>query len=152
MTWNAIRRFILLPPADRALVVRVGLLVGFVRVLLWTCSWCRVRRAMRMLPARLSSRFQPASIDRLVWAVLQASRVIPHATCLTQSLALQCALNAIDVDSSVVIGVRKDPGGVFLSHAWVEKDGRMFLDTSSDASRYIPMVILGPDLNPISAS
>src|SRR5262249_26147483 len=104
-----LRRFARLPPADRALLLRIGALVAVVRVVLWTRPWPRVLRLVRALPMVLRPRHEGArgcpdaardwylSADRATWAVRHASRLVPAATCLTQSLALQCALTAMRV-------------------------------------------------------
>jgi hypothetical protein len=126
-----------LTPADWVLLVRTGLLVAVIRLVLSVRPWPSALYLVRTLPTRLSSsksrRFSP---ERLAWAVRNSSRLVPKATCLTQSLALQCALTAAGLSSRVEIGVAKEPGGEFQSHAWVEHAGQTLLSPPVEVRRY----------------
>jgi hypothetical protein len=141
---TSLGRFAGLPSSDRGLLLRIGLLVAVVRVVLWTRPWPSALRLARALPF---SRFyfprsrQP-SADRLAWAVRHSSRLVPAATCLTQSLALQCALTAAGLPSRVEIGVAKSASGEFQSHAWVEHDGHALLSTPTEIQGYSRLLTL----------
>ena len=135
-----------LTPADCVLLVGTGLLVAVVRLLLWVRSWPSALRLVRALPAHLPSvRSRGLSAERLAWAVRHSSRLVPAATCLTQSLALQCALTAAGFSSRVEIGVAKEPGGEFQSHAWVEHAGRTLLSRRADVLRYSRLLTVHAD-------
>jgi hypothetical protein len=141
---TSIVRFLGLPSPDRGLLLRIGLLVAVVRVVLWTRPWPSALRLARALPlSRLSfPRSYRPSADRLAWAVRHSSRLVPAATCLTQSLALQCALTAAGLPSRLEIGVAKAAGGELQSHAWVEHDGHTLLSTSTEVERYSRLLTL----------
>ena len=139
---NPLRRFARLPSSERALLLRAGLVVAFIRLVLWTRPWPSVVRFVQVLPPLPSLGAGPFSADRLAWAVRQSSRLVPAATCLTQSLALQCALTAAGLPSSVEIGVAKEPTGEFQSHAWVEHDGHTLLSPPADVMRYTRLLTL----------
>jgi hypothetical protein len=140
---SLLRRFARLPSSERALLLRVGLLLAVIRVVLWTRPWPSVLRFVQALPPRLPRLGAgPFSADRLAWAVGHSSRLVPAATCLTQSLALQCALTAAGLSSRVEIGVAKEPNGEFQSHAWVEHDGHMLLSPPVDVMRYTRLFTL----------
>jgi hypothetical protein len=110
--------------------------VAQVRIALWVLPWralaksITVSRNVRSLPPSL-----PLSPQRLEWAVTVASRVVPHATCLTQALALQQLLARHGYRSIVQVGVSKVDER-FTAHAWVEHDGQSLLVTSQDVARY----------------
>lgn len=120
------------------LLIRVGLLVAIIRIALWVRPWPGVLRLVRWLPSSVLSiaRSRDFSADDLVWAVATSSRLVPFATCLTQSLALQCVLVTSDRSCRVQIGVAKDARGKFQSHAWVEHDGHPLLSTPVEVMRY----------------
>jgi hypothetical protein len=125
------------------LLVRAGLLVAVIRLVLWTRPWPSALRTARCFPfSRLFPSARRESADRLAWAVGRASLLVPVATCLTQSLALQCALTAAGLSSSVEIGVAKEAGGEFRAHAWVEQGGRVLLSTQSEIRSYTRMLTL----------
>jgi hypothetical protein len=134
MSIDPLRRFARLTSPDRMLLVRTGVLVACVRVLLFTRPWPGALRAAHALPFSTGSSHR-VSPDRLAWAVHHASRFVPAATCLTQSLALQCALTAQGFSSRIHIGVAK-VDGTFRAHAWVEHDGRTFLSTPGEVLQY----------------
>lgn len=131
-----------LAAADRALLVRAALLVATIRVLLWSIPWPGVLRAVRALPSVVGPRAANLPAERLAWAVRAASRFLPAATCLTQSLALQSLLAATGRAGTVEIGVRKDDGPRMQAHAWVELDGRALLSTPDEIDRYAHMLTL----------
>jgi Transglutaminase-like superfamily len=131
-----LRTLLSLPPSERALVLRTLPLVGAIRVALWILPvrqvWRLIRAAERLpfsVPANLP-------VSRLEWAVRAASRRVPMASCLTQSLALQFLLVRTGRSSEVHIGVRKTPAAGLQSHAWVECEGRMLLTAPHEVFEY----------------
>jgi len=137
------RTLVSLAPSERRLVLRTLPLVAAIRLALWLAP---VRRVGRLLWACERLPFSvPADlpVSRLEWAVQAASRRIPRATCLTQSLALQFLLARSGRSSEVHIGVRKDTEAGFQSHAWVECEGRVLLSTASEIIGYSRLLALG---------
>lgn len=124
--------------SDPVLLVRVGVLVTIIRLALWLRPWPSLLRLVRRLPCTVWASAGPGdfSADRLAWAVRTSSRLVPSATCLTQSLALQCLLTAAGRRCSVEIGVAKNARGEFQAHAWVEHDGTALLSTPAEVTRY----------------
>ncbi|MEP7305055.1 MAG: lasso peptide biosynthesis B2 protein [Acidobacteriota bacterium] len=134
------RMFSRLTGAELVLLFLVGLLVAFVRVVLWTRRWPSVVRLARAIPSRLPSVcMEGFSVERLAWAVRHASRLVPGSSCLTQSLALSCALTAAGYRSRVEFGVAKGSGGAFVFHAWVVHNGRVLLSMPGEVSIYTPL-------------
>lgn len=133
---TGIATFTRLDSAERALAVRCLLLVAAIRGALWllpfrTLDVCFA--AFERLP--LSVSFD-VPLSRMVWAVRAASRRVPGASCLTQSVALHCLLVQAGHRSSIYIGVAKDAERGFQAHAWVETDGRTLLGAPFENSRY----------------
>jgi hypothetical protein len=139
------RKFVHLTSAEQVLLVRTTVAVGLIRVLLWWVPFRSIPGLMRTRPFSMLS-FRGASgfsDDRLVWAVRAAARLIPAATCLTQSLALQ-ALLGDERTVNVQIGVAKDGRYGFIAHAWVEYGGTVLLSSFSDVVRFERLVVLPP--------
>jgi len=131
-----------LPPTERGLLLRTVLLVGAIRTALWLVPFRRARqfmRACKRLPLRVPEEMP---VSRLVWAVHAASRRIPMASCLTQSLALQFLLIRAGRSSQLHLGVKKDPQTGFQAHAWVEHGGCTLLSTPSEIVGYSPILAL----------
>lgn len=133
-----------LEPAERSLVVHTVLLVAVVRAALWIISFERLRSwvgAYDRIPFSLPVP-RDIRVERLVWAVRAASRRIPGASCLTQSVALRCLLARAGYDSRILIGVAKDSESGFHAHAWVDHDGRPLLSPLSEVDRYARLLSL----------
>src|SRR5881628_1054147 len=102
-------KFLNLSAVDRRLLVTAVLLLGAIRLGLWLLPFQTMRRLLTKMTrhatdatARLSSPKSDA-IDattrptrdyqeRVVWAVVVASRHVPGTTCLTQALTAQMLL------------------------------------------------------------
>jgi hypothetical protein len=77
------------------------------------------------------------TVGRIGWAVRNAARLVPGASCLTQALAAQYLLARAGCRSQLQVGVARDPSGRFLAHAWLISDGRVVIGgTSSELARY----------------
>ncbi len=109
-------------PAERRLALCALLLVGAIRVALWVVPFRRVRQFLRAFERMPFSVPADLPAPCLVWAVRAASRRIPMATCLTQSLALQFLMTRAGRPAQLHFGVRKDPQTGFQAHAWVESE------------------------------
>ena len=120
-----------LTAADRRLLWVALVMVVRARVLLWILPWNRLAGSMRV---RTSTRAAPDP-DRLEWAVRNAARLVPCASCLTQALALHRLFSFYRYQSVVQVGIR-NADGHFTAHAWVENQGRSRLTTRSDVDRY----------------
>jgi Transglutaminase-like superfamily len=131
-----------LAPVERWLLLRAVLLVGAIRVALWVVPFRRVRQFMRACERVPLSVPVDLPVPRLVWAVRSASRRIPMASCLTQSLALQFLLIRTGRSAQLHIGVKKDPQTGFQAHAWVESAGCTLLSTPSEVVGYSPILAL----------
>ena len=138
-----IRQFVELTSRERSLLWRAAALVAAVRLGLWLMPFRALCTLLRRLARRrLSPEFSSVPVRRLAWAVQAVSRRVPDASCLTQALALQCLLARAGHESSIHIGVAKDAGRSFESHAWVECRGEILAGDNGALERYTPILVL----------
>jgi hypothetical protein len=138
---TAIRKFWRLGAAERWLLFDAGISIAVFRIALWILPWSRVS-AMRW--NRGVSRVGRFSVERLEWAVRNASRVVPGASCLTQALALHHLMTRAGYASSIHIGVAKVPERGFQAHAWVEHGGMTLLNSAGEVAHYARLIALDP--------
>jgi hypothetical protein len=140
---KGLRTLLRLEPDERRLVLRTLLLVAAIRIALWVLP---VQRLRRVAGSWASWKYLPLTIPidvpvgRLVWAVRAASRRIPAASCLTQSLALHCLLSRAGHRSEIRIGVSKNPDAGFEAHSWVEYAGQPLLSGPEEVERYVQLL------------
>jgi hypothetical protein len=82
---------------------------------------------------------EQTSIERIAWAVAEASQYIPRATCLTLALATQVLLGWQGHAAHLCIGVARSDIGQFQAHAWVECQGRVVIGGADAPSRFTPL-------------
>lgn len=125
MARSVLSKFLHLPSDERAVLLRAIWLVGLARVTLRLMDFASVRRLATPRPGGgVDARVTPG---RVHWAIAQAQRVIPDATCLPQAVAAEALLVRGGRPVLLRIGVRKLPNGRILAHAWVECDRRIIV-------------------------
>ncbi len=136
-----VRKFLLLPPTERGLLLRSVILIWAIRLGLWLVPFQTLRRFLDRVgraPATLY-RADSSSQDRIAWAVTVASRFAPGGSnCLTEALAAQVLLARRGCPACLHIGVAKGEGGRLNAHAWVESQGRIVIG-GSELGRYTPL-------------
>lgn len=137
-------RFLRLLPSERSLLLRVLLLLTAIRVALWVAPFALLRGLLSqpLLAAAFPPHLVHVPVERLAWAVQAASRPIPAASCLTQSLALQFLLARSGHASSIRIGVAKDAERGFRAHAWVDCGGQILLNRPEEVAGYTRLASL----------
>jgi hypothetical protein len=119
-----LRKFTRLPAAERRLLMKAILLLCAVKVGLELLPFRTLRRLLAklaVLPVGLQYVEDRHSIERVVWAVELAGRLMPRtSTCLTQALTAQVFLLRRGHPALVHIGTVKGEGGELQAHAWVE--------------------------------
>ena len=80
------------------------------------------------------------STARIVWAVRAASRYVPGATCLTQSLAAYLLIGRNGGAPRLHVGVMKEAAGHLKAHAWVVSDGVVVIGEGRDLARYTELL------------
>lgn len=73
------------------------------------------------------------SVSRVVR--IASNRLLPHPTCLQQSIYLRWLLARMGLAADLRIGVRKSRDR-FEAHAWIEYRGRVLNDSEDVQSRY----------------
>jgi hypothetical protein len=136
-------RFIALPPTDRRLIVAATALLAATRVGLWMLPFRWVYRVSAALAHRSRPRGGEPSVERIVWAVGAAGRLVPRTTCLVRALAAQALLARRGHASQLRLGVAGGSGRAFEAHAWLERDGRILIGGPVEA-RYVPLPALDP--------
>ncbi len=136
-----LRKYFFLTAGDRRLLVRAGFLLVSTRIGLWLMPFKAVQGMLaRIAPEECRPGKEPQpSLERIAWAVCEASRYVPKATCLTQALAAQVLLKKGGYPASVRIGVGRDDDGEFQAHAWVESQGKVVLG-GSKLARYTQLL------------
>jgi len=138
---NTLRTLARLPRNERALFFRALLVVAFMRIGLWVSSFQRMQEITKP-KSWTKPEFADLPVLRFVWAVSAASRRVPAATCLTQSLALHYLLNRAGYDSQIRIGVGKESDSTFCAHAWVEHEGEPLLSTVQEVEHYVGVLVV----------
>lgn len=105
-----------------------------VRVALWVVPLAVVRRIARW--ALSADRQLPAHRRRkeneIVRAVVSAGKHSPvGSTCLATALVGQALMNRHGYDCELRIGVRRQDGGKFAAHAWLERGGKVIMNGPS---------------------
>ena len=131
--------FVALPPAERRLIVAAAVLLAGIRVGLWVVPFRSVHGAVRALGNRSGSRDGSGlPVERIVWAVGAADRLVPRTTCLVRALAAQALLARRGYASQLRLGVAGGAGRAFEAHAWLERDGRVLIGGPVEG-RYVPL-------------
>ena len=117
-------------PREAWILVQASLAVASTRFALWILPLAKIRRmiwlvfsAERPLPAMRRS-----TQDQVVRAVVSAAKHCPiGSTCLATALVGQALLHRHGYVVELRVGVRRDPGGKFAAHAWLERQGSVVL-------------------------
>jgi hypothetical protein len=134
-----LRRFFALSGQQRWLLLKTLSLLATVRLGLWVLPFRIVLRLTETLRRKGLYRLDTpsdSSVSEVVWAVKAASRYVPKATCLTQSLTAYCLLGRLGHLAKLEIGVARGKEGTLDAHAWVEVDGETLIGSLPDLSRF----------------
>lgn len=138
-----LRKFLLLTKRDRSLIVSALFLVGAIRLGLWLLPFQTLHRLLQKT-TQTNTELQEvnqATVDRVAWAVVVASRYVPGARCLAQALATQVLLHRRGCPTNLRIGVARGKEGQLRAHAWVESQGRIVIGNLENMSIYTPLPV-----------
>jgi hypothetical protein len=122
---EALAKFLQLPAWEKRLLLRAILTLGVARATLKVLPFARVRRLLTPRPgAPKHAQIAPLNVR---WAIKQAERVIPDATCLPQAVTAEALLTRAGHPVALRIGVTKREDGRFEAHAWAESGGRIVI-------------------------
>ena len=122
-------KFLKLSLADKALLADCVLILAMVRIGLSLLSYRTLRRYLQkeiIVPVASNDEAR-----RIVWAVTNAARIVPRASCLTQAVAAQFLLARAGYQSQMRVGVSTDAEGQFIAHAWLISEGRILMGGSA---------------------
>jgi hypothetical protein len=124
-----LRKFFLLCPTERRLLLKAAFLLSAIRVGLWLLPFQLQGRLFVRL-SKLLPEYSPdpdAAVAQVAWAVETAAPYVPRATCLTRALAAKAMLASSQCPLLLHIGVAKGENGHFKAHAWLESQGRVVI-------------------------
>ncbi len=125
-----------------ALVRSIGAVIAF-RVALLLYPYKRIATHISVKASPPNEASQTPYI--YAWAVRNAARIVPFASCLTQALALQYLLAQRGYLSSIRVGVRVDEKSQIDAHAWVMfEDNALIGGVTHDLSLYKVLTDLVP--------
>lgn len=136
---RGLRTLLRLPSSERSLAIKTLALVAAIRAALWILPFRALNRWFKSWSRVPFSIPKETPVSRLVWAVRAASKRIPGATCLTQSLALHFLMTRAGLPSQIRIGVAKDERSRFKAHAWVEASDEVYLSAPAEVSGYVTL-------------
>lgn len=141
-----LRKFWLLDPADRTLLLLAWVGLSVIRLGLLCLSFRTLRRWLTKL-LQLQLHFyapKPATtVHQIVWAVETASRVqIGGTKCLARALITQYLLMQHGYSAHLRIGVAKSSIGQLEAHAWVEYQGEVVIGALQQLSSFTPLPAL----------
>lgn len=138
---NRLRKYLALPPAGRAIVLRSLLLLPAVAALLRVRGLGRTRAWLDRLGAAAAgdaSALAPGEIAALVGA----AGALLQARCLARSLVLGHFLRERTASVEIRLGVAKRPDGGLSAHAWVEFGGSPLNEGADLFERYAALPAL----------
>ena len=100
------------------------------RLAFWLVPLARVRRLVQMmlLGERPLAACRRCTQEVVIRAVVSAAKHCPvGSTCLATALVGQALLQRHGHDTQLRLGVRRDGGGNFAAHAWLEREGKVVL-------------------------
>jgi hypothetical protein len=122
---------------DLGLLLRAGLLVVTVRIALWLRPLPRVQTMVHALGRPGRPGGDAPAPDRIGWAVRNASRLVPAASCLTQALAAQALAERSGYAPELHLGAKHGSEG-FKAHAWLDIDSKTIVGGEAKAD-FIPL-------------
>ncbi len=139
-----ILKFLHLPSTDRRVLVKSAFLLIIVRLGLSILPFKTLLDFIDSMKPKAAggSSVDMMSPDRLVWAVVVASKYIPFTKCLTQALVAQILFAQYGYAAQLRIGVKKDGRKRLKAHAWVESQGQIVIGDFKDLSHFSPLPTL----------
>ena len=138
-------RFLDLKRKDKLLLFKAFLLLGGIRLALWTLPFKTLQRILEERRSRIAgNEAYQLPPERIAWAVGMVSQFIPKATCLSQALATHVLLASYGYQPSLQIGVARGDNGQLEAHAWVESRGKVIIG-GSEVDRFTRLPSLRRD-------
>jgi Transglutaminase-like superfamily len=126
-------RKVVLKPGEALLICRMA---WWVSILSFTVKCCSLPRALRIVtrtrPGRLQASAPPIQ-DRLARAIdllLSTDILFLEPICWKRAAILHRYLSQNGITTRILFGVRNDAEGRVSGHAWLEADGKPFLEST----------------------
>ena len=121
-------KFFRLPITDQRLLMRAAMALATAKLAVRTMSFIHARKTVTRIQTIGARPAAPPSPERIRWAVTTAGRFIPGLkNCLVQALAAEAILNRAGYSCELKIGAAKNGPHGLLAHAWLERDGKVFI-------------------------
>lgn len=101
------------------LYTRCFFTVSIVRLALWMTKYQKLRMLLVRSCHEDPQTHRKGTVIHTLRAVDRVARLIPDASCLTQSIAGQALLSWQGIPSRISMGVMKTPDGSLEAHAWL---------------------------------
>lgn len=125
---NRVGKFFALGGADRALVLRAAVALGFVRLAIVVIGFKRLRDRIEGTRLSRTRVERSAAPDRIAWAVQAAGTAIPGGrNCLMRALATELLMRRAGYPCELRIGVSNSEPAGFKAHAWLESEGKILI-------------------------
>ena len=128
---------------EYGLLCRAAAAIAVGRIGLLVFPLAKVRRAVQSLcrsgrPLPLERRATPEQVIR---AAVSAGLHSPvGSTCLATALVAQAMLQHHGYEARLCLGVRRNAGGAFAAHAWLEREGKVVVGGPlSEIESYTPL-------------
>ena len=139
----ALKKFLSLDSSERMLLLQTFVFVWISSTILRLLPFAIVQKLFvsRVAPPDHMHRWHP--IERLLWAIVVASRYVSGTTCLSLALAGRMILNRYGYPARIHIGVAKEHTGSFGAHAWLESEGTIVIGGQESTSVFAPLGVIG---------
>ncbi|WP_187428527.1 hypothetical protein ROLI_044550 [Roseobacter fucihabitans] len=104
------------------------LVILVVRIGLWITKYQRIRAALVQACPADPQYERRATVARITHAVAHIARLIPDASCLTQTISCQAILSWKGIPSTITMGLKKDQHGALKAHAWLSWNDHVVLE------------------------
>jgi hypothetical protein len=132
------RKFIMLPAADRGLLLSAIVSVVKARA---RVTFVPVREILKPVAPRTEAVLADADAARISWAVETAGRVVPTGkNCFVRAIAGREMLARRGVASQIRLGIAKNSADSITGHAWLECGDRIITGEGEHLS-YAPMPV-----------
>ncbi|MFK7882456.1 lasso peptide biosynthesis B2 protein [Roseobacter sp.] len=117
------------------------LVILFVRLGLWMTKYQRIRSVL-VRPCDADPQIQrKGTVIHTLRAVGRVARLVPDASCLTQTIAGQTLLSWKGIPTNINMGVMKDSEGTLNVHAWLVWNGVVVLQGDESTAKKFSKIL-----------
>lgn len=132
-----LRNFSAVASGERKMFLEAAALIVITRVAIALVPFRFISKCLELYSCgRRATTPSDDALKNVRLAILRAAPLIPHTTCLTQSLVGAAMMSRRGYPAKICIGVAKRENK-FGAHAWVECDGAAVLGSGAGFSRIL---------------